>query len=627
MASPEQEEVGSLERARASLYSPVQSERRRSTLPPEAARSLPHEWDAEKVEEVLRIHPSERHVRFASIFFSGALAFFLLSLVIAGYFFYFGGNSVSTDKLSIDIQGPTTIAGGDTVPLSLTITNKNPTEIENATVEVDFPDGTRSASNVLTPYPRYIENLGTLASGQSVTRSIKAVVFGGAGQTLSLPVSVSYGTASSNAIFEKKSVYALSISTTPLSVSVDSLSETVSGAPITFTITVRSNASVPLNNVVLAATSPFGFSMTSSSIPSNNSSFSLGTLAPGASKQITMSGKLSGQNNEQRVFHFTVGTAKSTQDQTLAVPYMTQDASITIAAPFITTSLAINGDTSSTAVVSSGAIQNVTLSYTNTLTTAVTNAAVSISVAGSGIDYNSIRTGNGFYNSADHSIIFSKDTDPSLASLAPGASGVGTFSFTTLPAGVSSPSITFSIAASGTRVGQSNVPEQVSASAVKTVRVATAIAVGARASHTSDTFGASGPIPPVANQPTSYVVIWNVQNKGNAVAGSTMTATLPVYVSYTGKTTGSGTFSYDSNSRTVTWNAGDLGQGSTVQGIFQVILTPSTSQRGGAVQLTGPSSFSGYDRFAGAQITSSAGPVTTETTQDPGYVPADAAVQ
>ncbi len=625
MASPEQEDVGSLERARASLYSPKASLRERPVLQEDNGHSLPHEWGATNISAL--VHKGERHVRLAGIFFAGALAFFFLALVLAGYFFYFGSNSVSTDKLTVDIQGPTTISGGDTVPLSLTITNKNPTAIQNATVEVDFPDGTRSATNMLTPYPRYVENLGTLQSGQTVTRSIKAVVFGGAGQTLSLPVSVSYGTASSNAIFEKKSVYALTVSTTPLSVAVDALTETVSGAPITFTITVRSNATVPLNNVVLSAASPFGFTTTASSISSSNSNYFIGTLAPGANKQITLTGTLVGQDSEQRVFHFTVGTAQSSQDQTLAVPYMTQDASVTIAAPFITTSLSVNGDTSSNAVVSSGNTQNVTLSYTNTLSTTVTNASVTISVAGSGIDYNSIKTTNGFYNSVDHSIIFSKDTDPALASLAPGASGIGTFTFSTLPAGASSPTVTFSISASGTRVGQSNVPEQVTTSAVKTVRVATAIGFSMLSSHTSDPFGATGFIPPHANQPTSYVVIWNVQNKGSSVAGGTVTATLPSYVSYTGKTSGSGSFSYDSSSHAVTWSAGDIAQGATAQGIFQIILTPSTSQQGGPVPLTSTASFSGYDRFAGANISSTAIPATTETRQDPGYVTANGTVQ
>ncbi|MFZ2984079.1 MAG: hypothetical protein WA053_03305, partial [Minisyncoccia bacterium] len=333
---PQEEDTrGSLEHARESLYSPTPSEHDRFALQSPGEHQLPHAWEEKALPS---IRPQgERHVRLASIFLGGAVLFFLVALAVAGYFFYFGSNSVSVDKIAISIQGPTTVAGGDTVPLSVTITNKNPVAVENAIIEISFPDGTRSATNVLAAYPRYVENLGTLESGETVTRSVKAVIFGGAGQALSLPVSFSYGTVNSNAVFEKKSSYALAISSTPLSVTVDALTETVSGAPITFMVTVRSNATIALSNVVLSATSPFGFSVTSSSIPLTNSSFLLGTLAPGASKQVKMTGTLTGQQNDQRVFHFTVGTAKSSQDQTLAVTYMTQDATVTIAAPFITT--------------------------------------------------------------------------------------------------------------------------------------------------------------------------------------------------------------------------------------------------------------------------------------------------
>jgi hypothetical protein len=572
-------------------------------------------------------HQGERHVRLASIFFAGAVLFFLVALGIASYFFYFGSNSVSTDKVTVAVQGPPTIAGGDVVPLSFTITNKNPVTIENATLEVDFPEGTQSATSEFTPYPRYVENLGLLASGATVTRSIKAIVFGAAGQTLALPVSLSYGTASSNAVFVKKSSYMLAVSSTPLSVTVDSLTETVSGDPVTFTITIRSNATKTLNNVVLTTTSPFGFSVTSSSLPLSNSSFLIGKLAPGASKQVTLTGTLTGQDTEQRVFHFTVGTAKSAQDQALAVTYMTQDATIAITSPFITTTLALNGDTSANSVITSGSIQNVSLSYTNTLSTPVTNASIILTVTGGAIDYNSIRTSSGFYNSANHSIIFSKDTDPALAQLAPGASGIGAFTFSTLPVGVPSPTVTFAISASGTRVGQSNVPEQVTTSVVKTAKVATTVKLGASSSRIVGGFLTSGPVPPHADQVTTYSVVWNAQNSGNAVAGGIVTATLPGYVSYTGKSSGVGTFSYDSVSHTMTWNVGDLPQGANTQGVFQVALTPSTSQKGGPVQLTSGASFSGYDRFAGVQVSATAGGATTETFQDAGYVSGNGTVQ
>ncbi|OYV25841.1 MAG: hypothetical protein B7W98_03570, partial [Parcubacteria group bacterium 20-58-5] len=114
---------------------------------------------------------------------------------------------------------------------------------------------------------------------------------------------------------------------------------------------------------------------------------------------------------------------------------------------------------------------------------------------------------------------------------------------------------------------------------------------------------------------------------GSTVAGGTVSATLPSYVSYLDKTSGTGTFSYNSASRTVAWNIGDLSQGGSARGIFQVSLVPSTSQKGGMVSLTGPASFTGYDRFAGVQVSANATPATTDTTQDPGYVAGDGIVK
>lgn len=621
------DDVSSLERARERLYAPDTVVRdSRTPLAASRTRSLPHAWEREAPPSGARPR-TPRHVRLAGVFFVVTLVFFIASLGIAGYFLYYGGNSVSLDKISVGIQGPTTIAAGDTVPLSLTITNKNSIALENATIEVDFPTGSRSADNVLQAYPRYVENLGTLASGETVTRSIKAVVFGAAGETLTMPVSFSYSTGGSNAVFVKKTSYALAVSSTPLSLSVDTPAETVSGKPLTLTLTVRSNATVPIDNVVVTSALPFGFSAASSSLPLNNSSFLIGSLPPGARKTITLTGVLAGQDSEQRVFHFAVGTANSPTDQTLAVTYMTQDATVAIVAPFINTTLAINGNTSPNVVVGPASRQSVTVSYANTLPTSIGNATVAITVSGSAVDYGSIQTTNGFYRSADHTIVFSQDTDPSLASLSPGASGIGSFTFSTLPAGVFAPTILFTISISGTRAGQTNVPEEVNASLTQTVKVATAVAFSASSLHSSGPFSGSGPVPPRANQTTTYAIVWNAQDEGSPVAGGTASTVLPSYVSYTGKTSGDGSFTYDARSRIVTWNAGDIAQGASAQGAFQVSLTPSTSQRGSAPALTGGVSFSGYDRFAGVQVSATADPVTTETVGDPGYVSSDATVQ
>ncbi len=628
MSPVPEDDTGSLERARERLYDPrAISRSQHAHLAAPEERVLPHAWE-ERIQKKAP-HTGERHVHLAGTFFVAATVFFFVALGIAGFFFYFGANAVSVDKITIDIQGPTTIAGGDTVPLSLTITNKNPSAIQNAVIEIDFPNGTRDAKNVLRAYSHYAENLGTIASGEVVTRSVEAVLFGGAGQSIVLPVSFSYDTPGSNAVFQKKSSYTLTISTTPLAVTIDTLTETVSNKPLTLTLTVRSNATIPLHNVVLAGSFPFGFSVQSSSVPLNNSSFLLGTLAPGASKTITLVGTLVGQNKEQRVFRFTLGTADTSNNQSLAVTYMTQEATVIIAAPFIDTTLSLNGNTGTDVAITPGSYQNVTISYTNTLATSIKNATVSIAVSGSAVDYSSIRSTSGFYNSSNHTVVFSRDTDPSLATLAPGASGVGAFTFATLPAGgsASSPTVSFTLSVSGTRVGQTNVPEEVSSTVTKTIKVATIVALSASSLHSSGPLTTSGPIPPRVDQATTYTILWSAQNKGSAVAGGTVSAILPSYVSYTASTAGSGSFLYDSRSRTVTWNIGDLAQGASAQGAFQVSLTPSISQKGSAPSLTGAVSFSGYDRFAGVSIAATADPATTETTGDPGYVSAYSVVQ
>ncbi len=627
MPPRQDDDIGSLEKARKRLYEPGAAMDIHRPLVVSEGRSIPHEWEKNSLDNIPP--QGKRHVRFAGIFFVSSFIFFIAALGVAGYLFYFGVNSVSVNKITIEILGPTTIAGGDIVPLSITITNRNPISVENATVEISFPNGTVSADGSLNAYPRYTENFGTLESGATVTRSIKAIIFGGAGQALVLPISVSFETAGSNSVFIKKDTYALAVTSTPLSVSVDTMTETVSGKPITFTLTVRSNATVPLNNVLLSGTFPFGFTVSDSSLPLSGSNFILGTIQPGAISTITLTGTLSGQNNEQRVFHFTVGTSKSASDQTPAVNYMTQDATVTITAPFITTSISINGDTGTNVVVSSGSSHNVTVSYVNTLSTSVTNAEVTITLSGSAIDYDSIQTTNGFYRSLDRTIVFSRDTDPSLSALAPGASGIGSFTFSTLTAGSlgGTPSITFTTSVSGTRVGESNVPEQISASTVKTVKIATSVVFLSSSLYSSGSISNSGPIPPRVDRATTYTIQWSARNGGSTIADGMVSATLPSYVSYTGITAGTGAFSYDKASRTVSWNIGNIAQEANVEGAFQVSLTPSTSQKGSAPQLTGAVSFSGYDRFAGVQVKASADPSTTETVRDPGYTSAKATVQ
>lgn len=621
MALSPDDTTSALEQARERLYSPRAVEQQvRRAISASGAASVPHAWGAKLAPKA---HP---HIRLALVFFLAAVAFAVVAGVIAFLILFTGSTSVSTDNITLQTQGPTTIAAGDTVPLSLAITNKNVVALENATLEVDFPPGTVSATDQSQAYPRYTENLGTIAPGATVLRSVKAVVFGSAGTSLNLPISLSYEASGSNATFVKKVSYPLTVTSAPLSVSVEAPSETVSGQPLSLVATVRSNATTPLKNVVLAAQLPFGFTVKSSSIPIQNSSFLVGTLAPGASQTVTITGVMTGQSGDQKDFHFTIGTGSSPTDTNAALAYMSQDVEVAVAAPFLSTTLAINGDSSASPVLAPGSTNTATLSWTNTLSVPLTNATVSVRITGAVVP-GSIQSTGGFYDSNTGTITFDQSSDPSLASLAPGGTGVGSLSFQT-SAGSSARSVTFVVSIAGERVGQSNVPQQVSASATKTASISSAVSLTVQALHSSGPIQNSGAIPPKVGAATTYTVLWRLSDPGNDITNTSVSATLPSYVTYTNKLSPAGaSVTYDSGSRTVTWKPGDLASGQTATAAFQVSITPSSSQAESAPTLTSGVSFTGFDRYAQVPLTASAGAVTTETTADPGYNPTNADVQ
>jgi hypothetical protein len=618
--------LSALGKARERLYSPGEASPPVAPVFPRSTdSSIPHAW---KERLQLSSFGAAHHVHFASRFFFVAIAFFVISIGVSAFLFYTGGNTVSVDNIELTIQGPTTVAGGDTVPLSIVVTNKNSTSVENATLEVAFPEGTRSATDVTAAYPRFSENLGTLSPGETVERSISAVLFGAQGAQPTISVSLSFGTSRSNAVFVKKSTYPVVISTAPLSVTVDTVSETVSGKPFTIRVTARSNATQPVEGVVLAAQYPAGYLVTDSSLPAVGTNFPLGTLKPGASKTVTLTGTLNGQNNEVRVFHFTIGTAKAASDPSLAVGYMTQEASINITAPFLTTSFTVNGSSAAAPAVAPGAPVTVGVAWANALSVPLTNAEIDIAISGAALDPASVQAHNGFYRSADRTVIFSRDTDATLASLAPGASGLGTFTFSTLTNAPRNSAITLTVSIAGERVGQSGVPEQVSASSSKVIKLVSAVTFTAASLHASGPFANSGPVPPKADQPTTYTIEWSVANAGNDLAGAVVSATLPSYIAFPGVTSPSdGSISYDAPSHAVTWQMGDIGGGASRQVAFQVVLTPSTSQRGSVPTLTSAPAFSAFDRYAQVQVTTTGSSVSTETPTDPGYTPTKAAVQ
>lgn len=563
------------------------------------------------------IKPRRKKIPFAVLFLSCALGFFVLAGIIAALLLIYGGRSISTDHVNIDIQAPTTIASGDTVPLLISIQNDNPAAMTDTSITVGFPSGTRSADNVDQPLDTYTDTLGEIGAGEHAERTVRAVFFGSENQSVTIPVRLEYHTPGSNATSLKTTKYVMTITTSPVSVNVSSVREVASGQSVTVQVRVRSNASTPLKNIALSGSYPPGFIPTSANpAPSVGSYFLIGALAPGEERLVTVTGTLAGVPGDERVFRFTTGVAKDDGTPTLDTSYMTNQASVAVAKPLLGATVTLNRESADTITVPAGQSVVGAVTWLNSMTEPVSNAQVTVRFSGNGFDPSTVFAQSGFYRSSDATVIYTKDTNPGLALLQPNDSGTGTFSFTP-KTGTRNPTVNLAITVSGTRAGSAGT--QVSSTVTRTVSVGTQLAFSSKVLHASGPIKNTGPWPPVADQETTYTVQYTANNSLNTVGGAVATVVLPTYVRYTGEATGGSTaITYDESTRTVTWSIGDLVPGTLQTTAFQVALLPSVSQKGTSPILLPIQTLSGTDRFTKAQVSATANALTTQTS-DPSY--------
>ena len=75
-------------------------------------------------------------------------------------------------------------------------------------------------------------------------------------------------------------------------------------------------------------------------------------------------------------------------------------------------------------ILTPGTVNTVSLSWTNSLDVPLQNATISVALKGA-VQPGTVQSSGGFYDSNANTITFDQSTDPSLANLAPGASGLG----------------------------------------------------------------------------------------------------------------------------------------------------------------------------------------------------------
>jgi uncharacterized repeat protein (TIGR01451 family) len=630
------EDKGSIDRLKTALYSRegLKKRRARRTLRNwgRAEETVPSRWAIDEAVEPPRpaLFPGLLRHSIPSIILFASIAFFVVCVAIAAFFFLGGNNLISNKNIDIAISGPVASPGGQELSLQVAITNRNSVPLQLADFIVRYPDTARSSNDLSLPLGSTRESIGTIAPGETVNKNVRAVLFGKEGENQSLAMSLEYRVPGSNAIFEKDQTYNVLISSSPISVVEHGLEESVSGQPLTFTLDVTSNSPTPVANVMVTADYPFGFTFNDSSPTPNyaNNAWLIGTLNPGETKEITVHGLLVGQQNEKRVFTFTPGIQSTKDPQTLQTVFNVVTDTVALAEPFLGASLSVNGAPAGTDFVApAGQGLTASLDLRNNLSTQITNAEILVTLSGNAFNELTVNTPNGFYDSGTKTIRWTSETLPGLQTLDPGESFNVDFNVTPFDrindTFLSDPALTFNVTVEGRRIGEKGVPETIQSTIVGHVKVSSNLNLASRAVYSTGPFPNVGPIPPKVNTETTYTTIWTLTNGANNVTNGVVSATLPSYVRWVGAVSPTGSpISYNPVSRKITWNVGNVlaQSGYTkppTEVAFQIALTPSTSQLHQAPNLLGDVTFTGTDQYTGTSVTASARAIDTHITTDP----------
>ncbi|MEX0672985.1 MAG: hypothetical protein WDZ82_03970 [Candidatus Paceibacterota bacterium] len=603
---------------------------------PEARSVQDSSADREAVSVSAGVDEKPRGSRTDSFFntlFWLSLAFFVLAISGAVALFLTGSFFTSGDNVLVRVEGPTSVSGAEDSEFDIIVANNNDTGLTNAKLTVTYPEGARYTDDLGRKKAREVVVLDTVDPGQQIRATIDTTIIGRADTTETITLSLEYGLENSSATFVKETEYDVAITNAPIDVSISSPTEINSNQPVTFDLTISSNTSKQLENLLLVTQYPFGFSLRSADPEASDGDtvWEIGTLEPGEEKNIRISGPLQAQEKEQRTFTFSIGIADENRRETLAHVLDETKRTLSINAPYLDLDATFQNMTPEEFVGEVGDNIRADISWKNNLDERIADVELIATLGGNAFSRESVQVDReGFYRSSNNEVVWNMSTNPALSSMDSNEQVNVNFLFASQKeissgsADVANPHITVELEAIGNQFTDAELPETVSTAHSFLLKMNTVMDIEAHAVYSDGPFVNTGPVPPVADKPTTFTVVVNALNRYNDVEDAEFTARLPTYVEWTGNTTNDEVISYNSNTREIRWNIGELRRQSghalsAEQVAFQVEVTPSISHIDEQPEIVTDGLLLGRDTYTEQDLRVQPRDVTTNLEIDPQY--------
>jgi hypothetical protein len=542
------------------------------------------------------------------------LVFFGIALLVSSLFLLFGRNNISGENITMSVSGPFTVGGGEELQMQVGITNGNSVAIDVATLIVEYPNGTQSATTQGKDLFSERLALETIKAGETINVPVRARVFGEENEEKTVNVAIEYRVKGSNATFFKEAeALRFKISSSPVIVRAESVKKISSGQETDVTLTIASNSGTPLSELLVRAEYPIGFDFTSAEPrPTGGENIWLiKNLEPEKEQKIVIKGILIGKETDEHAVKFTVGVPNERDSQTLASIFSTAQTQFEIEQPFLDIDVKINSLEEAEIAVEPGKRSVVVTEIKNSTEDTLSDVAVEIALGGNAVSIFEVSPQGGYYDPSKNTILWDVANTPELREVVPGASKRVSFSVEPASGVNKTPQINIDINAKARRVSERRVAEQLVGTAKRIIKVISSATLVGVISHNNGIFDDAGPMPPVSDKATTYTLSMVIENGSNTITDAIVTAALPAYVTWLQKTEGVGKIDYNPTTRALEWSAGEIAPNAETYISFQVSVTPRALQVGTVPVVLGQQRLKAIDRFTGSTIRTSSDAITT----------------
>ena len=599
----------------------VKKNNQRGILHKDRIQSIPDDWkNSEPVKPSYDEQVEIKRVRQKSFFkklFIGACVFATISFGIFGYSLYNGKARLTGENVDVIVQTKPFVDSGEEVVIDVQLVNRNTIPMELTKLVFKYPLGTTRDPGAMK---EIVKEIGSIGPGETHTESFTLQLFGEQGSEKQFIANVEYRLGDSNAIFESIGKTQLILRSSVVSLLVNADTQILSGQQVPIRLNLLGNTTQNIKNALVTARYPNNCNLISAEPKPlyDNNIWYIENLIAGQELTILLNVICTGNLNSSHTFQFSVGSQDQTNERLIASMYTSASHQIILGQSFLSTSILVNGRPASMMALNQNRPTEVFITFENTTDTPINNAQIIVKLSGDAYDPEQILSGQGFYNTNDHTITWTGQENPMLKSIEPGGKGEVFFSVT--PKKDLSKSATIDITTSVKGVISGGLERELNDITSASLAVGTYLDILLKTLHYSGGLQNSGPMPLITGNETTFTLIWQLTNTTNPATDVIVKTTLPTGIEWKNAVLPQSELvnvKYNTVTREITWNAGVVPVGNEAKTLsFKVGINPSRSQVGSVPNLSGDILLTGIDSVTKTVLQQDKRPMTTRIPND-----------